>query len=64
MTTTESAGRRRDDTRVRDALLVAPTVSSGVVDALSRLGLGKVFSVFTPPAGTRTFPPPCAPDVR
>ena len=34
------------DTRVRDVLLVALAVSTGAVDALSWLGLGKVFSAF------------------
>jgi uncharacterized membrane protein YoaK (UPF0700 family) len=38
--------RRMDDRRVRDALLVALTVSTGAVDALSWLGLDKVFSAF------------------
>ena len=38
--------RRDGETRVRDALLVALTVSTGAVDALSWLGLGKVFSAF------------------
>ena len=38
--------RGNDLTRVRDALLVALTVSTGAVDALSWLGLGKVFSAF------------------
>ena len=36
----------RRETRVRDALLVALTVSTGAVDAISFLGLGKVFSAF------------------
>jgi len=34
------------DTLVRDALLIALTVSTGAVDAISWLGLGKVFSAF------------------
>jgi uncharacterized membrane protein YoaK (UPF0700 family) len=34
------------DIRIRDLLLVALTVSTGSVDALSWLGLGKVFSAF------------------
>jgi uncharacterized membrane protein YoaK (UPF0700 family) len=38
--------RRLDDDRVRDTLLVGLTVSTGAVDALSWLGLGKVFSAF------------------
>jgi uncharacterized membrane protein YoaK (UPF0700 family) len=37
---------RLDEGRVRDLLLVALTVSTGAVDALSWLGLGKVFSAF------------------
>jgi uncharacterized membrane protein YoaK (UPF0700 family) len=37
---------RSDDTRVRDGLLVALTVSTGAADAISWLGLGKVFSAF------------------
>jgi uncharacterized membrane protein YoaK (UPF0700 family) len=37
---------RVDDRRVRDLLLVALTVSTGAVDALSWLVLGKVFSAF------------------
>jgi uncharacterized membrane protein YoaK (UPF0700 family) len=37
---------RLDDGRVRDLLLVALTVSTGVVDAVSWIGLGKVFSAF------------------
>jgi uncharacterized membrane protein YoaK (UPF0700 family) len=35
-----------DDRRVRDMLLVALTVSTGAVDAVSWLGLDKVFSAF------------------
>jgi uncharacterized membrane protein YoaK (UPF0700 family) len=35
-----------DDNRVRDVLLVALTVSTGAVDAVSWLGLDKVFSAF------------------
>ncbi|HEY2181221.1 MAG TPA: YoaK family protein [Solirubrobacteraceae bacterium] len=35
-----------NDTRIRDAMLVALTVSTGAVDALSWLVLGKVFSAF------------------
>ena len=35
-----------DDRRVRDVLLVALTVSTGAVDAVSWFGLGKVFSAF------------------
>jgi uncharacterized membrane protein YoaK (UPF0700 family) len=38
--------RRRDPTRVRDGLLVALTLSTGAVDAVSWLVLGKVFSAF------------------
>jgi uncharacterized membrane protein YoaK (UPF0700 family) len=38
--------QRNDKTRVRDLLLVALTVSTGAVDAVSWLGLGKVFSAF------------------
>jgi uncharacterized membrane protein YoaK (UPF0700 family) len=38
--------RRANDRRVRDVLLVALTVSTGAVDALSWLGLDKVFSAF------------------
>ena len=37
---------RTSDTHVRDVLLVALTVSTGAVDAISWLGLGKVFSAF------------------
>ncbi|MDX6561510.1 MAG: hypothetical protein QOD65_1324 [Gaiellales bacterium] len=46
MTTTDRSGQRHESARVRDALLVALTIASGAVDALSWLGLGKVFSVF------------------
>jgi uncharacterized membrane protein YoaK (UPF0700 family) len=35
-----------DDRRVRDAMLVALTVSTGAVDAISWICLGKVFSAF------------------
>jgi uncharacterized membrane protein YoaK (UPF0700 family) len=35
-----------DDRRVRDGLLVALTLSTGAVDAVSWIGLGKVFSAF------------------
>jgi uncharacterized membrane protein YoaK (UPF0700 family) len=42
----ERPDRRNGETRVRDALLVALTASTGAVDALSWLGLGKVFSAF------------------
>jgi uncharacterized membrane protein YoaK (UPF0700 family) len=35
-----------DDRRLRDVLLVALTVSTGAVDAVSWFGLGKVFSAF------------------
>jgi uncharacterized membrane protein YoaK (UPF0700 family) len=35
-----------DDRRIRDVLLVALTVSTGAIDAVSWLGLGKVFSAF------------------
>ena len=35
-----------DDRRVRDVLLVALTLSTGAVDAVSWIGLGKVFSAF------------------
>jgi uncharacterized membrane protein YoaK (UPF0700 family) len=34
------------DIRVRDLLLMALTVSSGAIDAISYLGLGKVFTAF------------------
>lgn len=48
--TTESTGRRAEaatrSTWVRDALLIALTFSTGAVDALSWLVLGKVFSAF------------------
>ncbi|HYZ28898.1 MAG TPA: YoaK family protein [Thermoleophilaceae bacterium] len=37
---------RLDPARVRDGLLVALTLSSGAVDAISWLALGKVFSAF------------------
>lgn len=36
----------RDRQSVRDLLLVALTVASGAVDAISYLGLGKIFSAF------------------
>jgi uncharacterized membrane protein YoaK (UPF0700 family) len=39
-------GRRLDDRSLRDVLLVALTVSTGAIDAVSWLGLGKVFSAF------------------
>jgi uncharacterized membrane protein YoaK (UPF0700 family) len=39
-------GRRLDDRSLRDVLLVALTVATGGVDAVSWLGLGKVFSAF------------------
>jgi uncharacterized membrane protein YoaK (UPF0700 family) len=39
-------GDSRDRQSVRDLLLVALTVSSGAVDAISYFGLGKVFSAF------------------
>ena len=35
-----------NDLNVRDLLLIALTVSSGAIDAISYLGLGKVFSAF------------------
>jgi uncharacterized membrane protein YoaK (UPF0700 family) len=38
--------RRLDDHSVRDALLVALTFSTGAIDAISFLVLGKVFSAF------------------
>ena len=38
MTTTENSDQRHSNGRVCDALLVALTVSSGAVDALSWLG--------------------------
>jgi uncharacterized membrane protein YoaK (UPF0700 family) len=38
--------RRPDESSVRDVLLVALTVSTGAVDAISWLALGKVFSAF------------------
>jgi uncharacterized membrane protein YoaK (UPF0700 family) len=38
--------RRPDESGVRDMLLVALTVSTGAVDAISWLALGKVFSAF------------------
>jgi uncharacterized membrane protein YoaK (UPF0700 family) len=41
-----SANGRLDDRRLRDVLLVALTVSTGAVDAVSWFGLGKVFSAF------------------
>jgi uncharacterized membrane protein YoaK (UPF0700 family) len=41
-----SARGRLDDRRLRDVLLVALTVSTGSVDAVSWFGLGKVFSAF------------------
>jgi uncharacterized membrane protein YoaK (UPF0700 family) len=37
---------RRADTRVRDRLLILLTISTGAVDAVSWLGLEKVFSAF------------------
>ena len=40
------AAALRDDTRVRDLLLVGLTLSTGCVDAISWFGLGKVFSAF------------------
>src|SRR5256885_11302358 len=51
MATVEQAlGRRKvarpEDVRVRDLLLAALTLSTGCVDAISWLGLGKVFSAF------------------
>ena len=45
MPTDDRPDRRNGETRVRDALLVALTVSSGAVDALSWLALGS-FSAF------------------
>lgn len=41
-----SATGQLDDRRLRDVLLVALTVSTGAVDAVSWFGLGKVFSAF------------------
>ena len=38
--------RRTADIRVRDLLLMALTVSSGAIDAISYFGLGKVFTAF------------------
>src|SRR5918996_781937 len=38
--------RRLSPTAVRDLLLVGLTVSSGAIDAISFLGLGKVFTAF------------------
>jgi Protein of unknown function (DUF1275) len=38
--------RRTADIRVRDLLLMALTVSSGAIDAISYLALGKVFTAF------------------
>jgi uncharacterized membrane protein YoaK (UPF0700 family) len=35
-----------DKRGIRDVLLVALTISTGAVDAISWLGLGKVFSAF------------------
>jgi uncharacterized membrane protein YoaK (UPF0700 family) len=51
MATAETAVGRRtvarlDDARVRDVLLVGLTLSTGCVDAISWLGLDKVFSAF------------------
>jgi uncharacterized membrane protein YoaK (UPF0700 family) len=43
---TPRAGLRLDERRVRDLLLVALTVATGAVDALSWLVLDKVFSAF------------------
>ena len=43
---TARSGVRLDERRVRDLLLVALTVATGAVDALSWLVLGKVFSAF------------------
>ena len=42
--TADAGGRRRQS--VRDLLLVALTVASGAVDAISYFGLGKIFSAF------------------
>src|SRR5215211_1460049 len=41
-----TTGGRTTDLRVRNLLLMALTVSSGAVDAISFLGLGKVFTAF------------------
>jgi len=46
MAEVEPRSRRDDGAHVRDVLLVGLTVSTGAVDALSWLGLGKVFSAF------------------
>jgi uncharacterized membrane protein YoaK (UPF0700 family) len=40
------AAGRVEETRVRDLVLVGLTLSTGCVDAISWLGLGKVFSAF------------------
>src|SRR3954449_398531 len=40
------AARRLPAARIRDALLVGLTFSSGAVDAISFLALGKVFTAF------------------
>src|SRR5262249_59415732 len=41
-----SVGRQVTDIRVRNWLLAALTVSSGAVDAISFLALGKIFTAF------------------
>src|SRR5215211_5464389 len=41
-----TTGGQTTDLRVRNLLLMALTVSSGAVDAISFLGLGKVFTAF------------------
>jgi uncharacterized membrane protein YoaK (UPF0700 family) len=41
-----TASRRRSPTRTRDLLLVALTFSSGAIDAISFIALGKVFTAF------------------
>jgi uncharacterized membrane protein YoaK (UPF0700 family) len=40
------AGRRLSPTTIRDLLLVVLTMSSGAVDAISFIGLGRVFTAF------------------
>src|SRR3954470_12518521 len=41
-----TAARRLSAAHIRDLLLVALTASSGVIDAISFLALGKVFTAF------------------
>jgi uncharacterized membrane protein YoaK (UPF0700 family) len=45
-TPAERVGRQVTDVRVRNWLLAALTVSSGAVDAISFLALGKIFTAF------------------